>query len=196
METYSFAGREVKLKVPPAWDGKEYMVYIEDLPEGGSRVMVFLPESDEEVASARRFYGEANYVRWRTPEELAQLFDGAGPWVVRLNMCRQYKFLNTTDAENRFEGDEDALFFHSDPQGAVLFSRADAERMVLHFTRHFCYGPEPGVYVEPVPADDLLRHYAPADPVAYALELLAKLPPKEDGDEEVDEEDGENFEDH
>lgn len=174
MGQYTLGGREIEIQAPPAWDGEGVMVYIEVINDD-VEVMMFDPETPAELADARQFYGETNYVRWRTPAQLAALFEGPGPWLVRTNQVRQYQFLATDNEQILFEdGDEEATILDPDPAGGVRLTREAAERLILRFSEHYEYGPESGLYVEPVPADDPMRHYSPADPVAYALDLLAQ----------------------
>lgn len=185
MSTFQVEGKEVQILTPPDWDGEGMMVYTEIMPDGEAEPMVWEPETDEELTAARRFYGEAHYVRWSKPEELATCFEGPGPWLVRTNLTRQYQFLSTADEGLLFnEGDEDAEILTPSPESAARLSRADAERIILRFSQVYEYGPEAGLYVEPVPADDPLRDYGPDDPIAYALDLLARAAEEDDDAEE------------
>lgn len=165
------------------------MVYTEVMDDGEVEPMVWEPETDAELAAARKFFGEAYYLRWSTPAELAALFDGPGPWLVRTNLTRQYQFLAVADEEVLFgEGNDDAEILTTDPDSAARLSREDAERIILRFSEDYNYGPEAGQYVEPVSVDDPLRDFGPDDPIAFALEVFARQAEEdEDGADEDDE---------
>ena len=187
MGKFLLSGEMIEVQGPATWDGESVMVYVQLMPDDELEVMMYNPESEEEIRDARHFFGETNYIRWQTPEELAQLFDGPGPWLVRANQTRQYQFLTTADEGLLFsEGDDEAEIMSHDPAAAVRLTSDEARELILRFSQEFDYGPIAGLYVEPVPASEPLQDYGPADPVGYALEVLANRPPEDETDDDLD----------
>lgn len=151
-ETGRIAGTLRRLVGRPVKSGKTgALAWTERWEEDGElHVMLWQPETPEEVAEAERFYRVARWRSWTTPDELKALLTDPGPWLIRYNLGEVFNWVNTVKEEEIFD-DPDALFLTNDPKAAAQMSAATVMKLMPRLMTTFGNHPEEGwIYFEPV----------------------------------------------
>ncbi len=147
-----------RLVMPPTWtDDRSVMVWNERRGDEDVTAVMWRPEDAAERAEAERLYAAARRRSWTTPEELRDLLDGPGPWLLRLNMFGVFKYLNENREEALFAPDSDEeeapAVFEDDPDSGATFTREQVLDFVPRLWEEWLHRDE-DYYFEPIRPED------------------------------------------
>jgi hypothetical protein len=157
------AGRVRRLLLWPIWsEDKSTLVWFEKVEDCAKpQVMVWTPKTGEEWAEARRFYAAATWRRWTTLEELGQLLQQPGPWLIRRNFQELYGFLCPTEKPKEIISKIDKEWrFTSDPAEAIRMTSDEVLALIPYLTANgYCKYAGQEAYLEPVKPEEPRKNF-------------------------------------
>lgn len=120
----------------PHWNGHSFMMWSENI-EGKDgklevKIMVWEPETEQELSEARLFYEAATKIGYRSFDELSAQHRQPGSWLVSWLIIANRRFLTTSDKSRLIPTPQpDSWDFCDNPQDAVILTHDEAIQLSI-----------------------------------------------------------------